>query len=142
MMEKQAFDEFISKKGLKLTRERDEIVSEILRARGHFAPDDLFLKLKAKGSKVSRASVYRTIPLLVESGLIAEVERIDKHAHYEKVSKNSHHDHMICTRCGRIIEFYSKPLEKLQERLCKQENFKGVRHCLEIMGICEKCARS
>ena len=138
-MEKQEFDAFISKKGLKLTRERDEIVSEVLCCQGHFAPDELFVQLRSKGSKVSRASIYRTIPLLVESGLIAEVESTDKHAHYEKVSKNSHHDHMICTVCGRVIEFYSKPLERLQESLCKRENFKGVRHCLEIMGVCENC---
>jgi len=72
-MEKQEFDAFISKKGLKLTRERDEIVSEVLCCQGHFAPDELFVQLRSKGSKVSRASIYRTIPLLVESGLIAEV---------------------------------------------------------------------
>lgn len=138
-MEKQEFDAFISKKGLKLTRERDEIVSEVLCSQGHFAPDELFVKLRARGSKISRASIYRTIPLLVEGGLIAQVEKTDKHAHYEKVSKNAHHDHMICTVCGRVIEFYSKPLERLQERLCKQENFRGVRHCLEIMGVCEHC---
>ena len=139
MMEKQKFDEFISNKGLKLTREREEIVQEILRTEGHFAPDELFVKLKARGSKVSRASIYRTIPLLVESGMIEEVERVDKHAHYERVSQNSHHDHMICIRCGRIIEFYSESLERMQERLCRQENFRGVRHCLDILGICDKC---
>jgi Fur family ferric uptake transcriptional regulator len=139
MIEKQKFDEFISNKGLKLTRERKEIVCEILSTEGHFAPDELFVKLKARGSKVSRASVYRTIPLLVESGMIEEVERVDKHAHYERVSHNSHHDHMICIRCGRIIEFYSESLERMQERLCRQENFRGVRHCLDILGICDKC---
>ena len=112
-MDKQKFEEYISNKGLKLTRERDEIVREILRTKGHFAPDELFVKLKARGSKVSRASIYRTIPLLVESGMIEEVERVDKHAHYERVSTNSHHDHMICIRCGRVIEFYSAGLEQM-----------------------------
>ena len=139
MMDKQKFVEYISNKGLKLTRERDEIVCEILRIKGHFAPDELFVKLKARGSKVSRASIYRTIPLLVESGMIEEVERVDKHAHYERVSTNSHHDHMICIRCGRVIEFYSAGLEQMQERLCRQEKFRGVRHCLDILGICDKC---
>jgi Fur family ferric uptake transcriptional regulator len=138
-MEKREFDTFISGKGLKLTKEPQEIVSEILCINGHFAPDELFVRLRGRGSKVSRASIYRTIPLLVESGMIEEVERVDKHAHYERVSRNSHHDHMICTRCGRVIEFYSKNLESLQERLCRQENFRGVRHCLEIMGFCENC---
>jgi len=139
-MENTEFDLYISGKGLRLTRERREIVSEILCSCGHFAPDDLFIRMRAKGSKVSRASVYRTIPLLVESGLIAQVEKTDKHAHYERISENSHHDHMICTVCGKVIEFYSKPLERLQERLCAQENFRGVSHCLEIMGVCKDCS--
>jgi Fur family transcriptional regulator, ferric uptake regulator len=139
MMDKQKFDEYISNKGLKLTREREEIVRDILRTDGHFAPDELFVQLRARGSKVSRASIYRTIPLLVESGMIEEVERVDKHAHYERVSQDSHHDHMICIRCGRVIEFYSAGLEQMQERLCRQEKFRGMRHCLDILGVCDKC---
>ncbi|HMK60864.1 MAG TPA: transcriptional repressor [Dissulfurispiraceae bacterium] len=140
-MEKKEFDAFISKKGLKCTKERDEIVREILCNQGHFAPDDLFVRMKSRGSKVSRASIYRTIPLLVEGGLIAQVEKTDKHAHYEKVSKKSHHDHMICTVCGKVTEFYSGQLERLQERLCRQQNFRSINHCLEIMGICKDCGR-
>lgn len=139
IMTKNKFREHLATEGLKLTKERDEILKEVLATNGHFAPDDLFVCMKSKGSKVSRASVYRTLPLLVESGIIEEVERVDKHAHYEKVAKSGHHDHMICTACGAVIEFYSKELEELQERLCRQKKFSGVRHCLEIMGICASC---
>lgn len=138
-MEKQKFREFLTTKGLKLTKERDEILNEILIMKKHFDPEELFIRLKAKGSKVSRASVYRTIPLLIESRLIEEVERIDRHAHYEKVSENRHHDHMICMKCGKIIEFYSPTLEMLQDEICQKEKFKGIRHSLEILGYCEKC---
>jgi Fur family ferric uptake transcriptional regulator len=140
-MEQEFFKEFITAKGLKQTKEREEIFHEIIATRGHFAPDDLFVRLKTKGSKVSRASIYRTIPLLVESGVIAEVEHIDKHAHYERVSKDAHHDHMICLRCGRVIEFYSKGLERIQDELCRKEGFRGVRHSLEILGYCGECVR-
>ncbi|MCL4455795.1 MAG: transcriptional repressor [Nitrospirae bacterium] len=138
-MEKQKFREFLTTKGLKLTKERDEILHEILIMKKHFDPEDLFVRLKTKGSKVSRASVYRTIPLLVEVGLIEEVERVDRHAHYEKISEDRHHDHMICMKCGKVIEFYSPTLEMLQKEICQKENFKGVRHSLEILGYCEKC---
>ncbi len=138
-MEKQKFRDYVSTKGLKLTKERDEILNEILAAEGHFEPEELFISLKTKGSKVSRASVYRTIPLLIESGLIEEVERIDKHSHYEKVLGKQHHDHMICMRCGKVIEFFSPTLEMLQSELCQKENFNGVRHNLEILGYCDKC---
>lgn len=137
--EKEAFRSFLSTKGLKLTKERAEIWTEILGVRGHFDPEGLFVGLKRKGSKVSRASVYRTIPLLAESGLIEEVEKTDKRAHYERVMPSAHHDHMICLRCGRVIEFYSPALETIQEDLCRDEQFNGVRHTLEIFGYCRAC---
>jgi Fur family ferric uptake transcriptional regulator len=139
-MEKQKFKSFLSTKGLKPTKVRDEIIGEVMSLKGHFDPDELFIRLKTKGSKVSRASVYRTIPLLIEGGLIEEVERVDKHAHYECVVGTPHHDHMICTKCGKVIEFFSPTLEMLQDELCQKEQFKKVRHSLEIFGYCRKCA--
>ena len=138
-MDKERFTEFILGKGLKSTRKRKEILEEVLETEGHFDPDELYIRLKQKGSKVSRASVYRTLPLLVESGFIEEVERVDKHAHYEKVSSASHHDHMICIKCGKVIEFFSPTLEMLQDEICQKEKFHKVRHSLEIFGFCEEC---
>lgn len=138
-MKKEQFRAYLAAKGLKSTKERDEIITEILGTKGHFNLDELFVRLKAKGSKVSRASIYRTIPLLLESGLIEEVERVDKHAHYECISRDSHHDHMICIGCGRVIEFYSPPLEALQDQICMREKFAKVRHHLEILGYCTHC---
>lgn len=139
-MTNQKFKEFLLTKGLKSTKGRHEIIEEVLAMEGHFNPDELFVRLKNNGSKISRASVYRTIPLLIESGLIEEVERIDKHAHYEIVSDKSHHDHMICIKCGKVIEFFSPTLETLQDELCNKEQFKKVRHNLEILGYCETCS--
>lgn len=138
-MNREDFKNFISGKGLKVTKKRNEIFDEVLKIDGHFDPEELYIKLKQKGSKVSRASIYRTIPLLVEIGLIEEVERIDKHAHYERVSSDSHHDHMICTKCGKVIEFFSPTLEVLQQEICQRENFRNIRHSLEIFGLCKDC---
>lgn len=138
-MNREDFKNFISGKGLKVTKKRNEIFDEVLKIEGHFDPEELYIKLKQKGSKVSRASIYRTIPLLVEIGLIEEVERIDKHAHYERVSSDSHHDHMICTKCGKVIEFFSPTLEVLQQEICQRENFRSIRHSLEIFGLCKDC---
>jgi Fur family ferric uptake transcriptional regulator len=138
-MEEDKFKEFLLTKGLKLTKERKEILDEILSLQKHFDPEELFIRLRAKGSKVSRASIYRTIPLLIESGLIEEVEKIDRHAHYEKISSDKHHDHMICLKCGKIIEFYSPTLEMLQNEICEKENFICIKHSLEIHGYCKDC---
>ena len=102
--------------GLRLTRGREEIVRIIDETEGHFNPQTLYEILRAKGSRVSRASVYRTIPILVENGVITEVEKTEKHAHYEKVMGKAHHDHLICLACGKTTEIYSPTMEMLQER--------------------------
>ncbi len=136
---KEIFKKFLKSKGLKLTRERALILDESLSWKGHFEPEELFKKMREKGLKVSRASVYRTIPLLLESGIIEEVEKIDRHSHYEHIPERYHHDHMICLRCGKIIEFYSPRLEILQKIICENYNFSCKSHTLEIRGYCNKC---
>ncbi|KKL60997.1 hypothetical protein LCGC14_2199700, partial [marine sediment metagenome] len=75
-------------------------------------------------------------------GILGKVENTDKHAHYELVLGREHHDHMLCTSCGKVIEFYSHELERLQDSLCKAEGFKGNSHLLEIKGLCKKCSRA
>ena len=133
------FTEFLSSKGLRYTREREAIFKEVSSFKGHFDPDELFMRLRKKNAAASRASVYRTIPLLIEAGIIEEVERTDKHSHYELVLGRKHHDHMLCVGCGRVIEFYSEELERLQQRICKRESFSSNSHTLEIKGLCSAC---
>lgn len=130
----------LSGRGYKLTRERREIMEEILTIEGHFDPESLLNRLKAKGSTVSRASVYRTLPVLVECGYICEAEKTDRHAHYERLAESHHHDHMVCLGCGKVIEFYSPHLEDLQVTICERERFRPLRHSLDILGYCEECA--
>lgn len=139
VMDKVKFIDFLKTKGLKLTKERQNIINEISQSDGHFDPEELYTKLQSKGLKVSRASVYRTIPLLIQSGILQEVQLSENRAHYEKRSETKHHDHMICLICGKIIEFYSPTLEMLQDEICAKEEFKGIRHNLEIYGMCKDC---
>ena len=127
--------------GRRQTAERREILATIVEMKSHFDPQTLHDRLRAKGSKVSRASIYRTIPILVAQGVITEVEKTEKHAHYEKTIGKAHHDHLICLSCGRTIEFVSPTIEMLQDEICQHAAFKGVRHTLEIMGYCKQCRR-
>lgn len=138
-MEDKIFREFLEKKKCKFTKERAAILREVFSNHGHFDPEDLFFKIRDKGMKASRASIYRTLQLLLECGLVEQVERVDKHAHYEHTFGHDHHDHLICLRCGKVIQLFSEKLEKLQEQLCKKENFRCVSHTLEMRGYCEKC---
>lgn len=138
-MEKELFRNFLSKKGLRLTKERQLILEEVFSLHRHFEPEELMITMRNRGIRVSKASIYRTLPLLLESGLIDQVEKNDKHAHYEHIFGHGHHDHLICLRCGAVTEIFSPKLEALQDELCKEYFFRGIRHTLEIRGYCHSC---
>ena len=140
-MENKIFQNFLGENGLKLTKERIAVLKEVFSSHTHFEPENLYLRIKASGSKASRASVYRTLSLLVESGLVEKVTRTEKSNVYEHTFGHSHHDHMICDGCGSIIEFYSEKLENLQKEICVGNGFDGRSHTLEIHGYCTECKK-
>lgn len=140
-MEEKVFREFLGRKRLKFTKERKTVLREVFSFHGHFDPEELLMFMRKKAVTVSRSSLYRTLPLLVESGLIEQVVRNDKHAHYEHIYGHEHHDHLICIGCGKVIEVYSPKLETIQDELCGDNKFLGIRHTLEIKGFCSKCSK-
>lgn len=141
-MENSIFQNFISKKGLKLTKERTAVLHEVFSFHGHFEPENLYFRIKGSGVKASRASVYRTLNLLIECGLVEKVTRTEKGNIYEHTFGHKHHDHMICNTCGKVIEFYSEKLEKIQNDVCQKNNFNGISHTLEIRGLCQQCKKT
>ena len=136
------FREFVKARGLRYTAERDAILLAALGLRGHFDPEGLLAAARAHSDGVSLASVYRTIPLLLECGVIKPVETLGKHSRYELAIGREHHDHMLCVGCGRVIEFFSPELERLQDELCAERAFTGTAHTLEIRGHCRRCAKA
>lgn len=137
----QKFQSFLQQQGLKLTPERTALLREIFATHYHFEADELLFKMKEKSVKISRATVYRTLELLVKSGMVRRVHLGEDHYHYEHVRGNSHHDHLICTICGGVIEFHDEILEKRQIEICERKKFTPTFHNLQILGICDKCAR-
>lgn len=135
----QTFMAFLKSRGLLYTKERKAIFEEASAFKGHFNPEMLYLTIMSKGSRVSRASVYRTLSLMREAGVIENVENAEREARYESTIGRQHHDHMLCTSCGNVIEFYSEKLERLQDALCSEHGFTGQTHSLEIRGLCSKC---
>ena len=97
--------------------------------------------MKEKSVKISRATIYRTLELLVRSGLVRRVHLGEDHYHYEYVSGNSHHDHLICTTCGGVIEFHDEQLEQRQREICERKKFTPTFHNLQILGVCDSCRR-
>ena len=133
------FRNFIRRKSLRYTPEREQIVKEVFSTHDHFDVDDLYLRMRNKGKNVSKASIYRTIPLLLESGLIQEVFHEDGHMHYEHIYGHPHHCHLRCISCGKIIEFRNESIMGLEKELEKQYGFEVIGHKLDVYGRCTKC---
>lgn len=136
------FQTFLQTQGLKLTNERAALVREIFATHYHFEADELLFKMKQKAVKISRATVYRTLELLVKSGMVRRVHLGEDHYHYEHVVGNSHHDHLICTTCGGVIEFHDPALEARQLEICARKKFTPTFHNLQILGVCDSCSRA
>ena len=135
------FQQFLVKQGLRLTRERTGLLREIFSIHYHFEADELLFKMKEKSVKISRATIYRTLELLVKSGMVRRVHLGEDHYHYEHVTGNSHHDHLICTTCGTVIEFVDPELERRQREICERKKFTPTFHNLQILGLCDACRR-
>lgn len=136
---KQKFEEFLKSKEFKYTSERKLILNATLSFHNHFDVEELFERLRKQGNNVSRATIYRTIPLLIQSGLITETLHCQDKTSYENIFNKKHHDHLVCVKCGKTIEFFDERIEKLQEEVCRQHNFVPTEHRLGIKGYCEDC---
>ena len=137
-MEVESFLKFLRDKSRRVTTERVAIAEAVLLNRGHFDVDELYLDLKAR-SGISKASIYRTIPLLIESGLLAAVYLENGHMHYERAYGREHHSHLRCGSCGHIFEFSAPELSVLEKNIAEQRNFKSAGHKFEIWGLCSNC---
>jgi Fur family ferric uptake transcriptional regulator len=133
------FEAFLRGKKLKLTGERLAILASIFRRESHFDAETLHAELRSDGGDISRATVYRTLDLLVQSGLVRKNSLGASHANYEAARGDEHHDHLICLNCNKVVEFYRPDLEELQERICVDQGFKLVHHSLQIFGLCPDC---
>jgi len=135
----ETFRRFLASRGLRLTRDRQTILAQVFATHDHFSMDDLFVALRLRGKRLSKTTLYRNLPLLVESGLIRRVPRDTENGRFEHVLGHPHHDHLICLTCGREIEFSSDQIERAQDDICRRFAFEPVRHRLGIWGYCRSC---
>ncbi|MBN2534578.1 MAG: transcriptional repressor [Spirochaetales bacterium] len=133
------FIDFIKKKGLRYTPERKTVLEGILSIGSHFDADILYDFLKNKREDLSMATIYRSIPLFIESGILKKSPRSRGREQYELIYGHDHHDHLICLSCGKIIEFKHEIIEKLQNEVCIHYNFQLIDHSLSIRGYCRDC---
>lgn len=128
----------LADKGVRKTKKRDVILEVFSRSGGHLTIEELLDRVKKIDPKIGYVTVYRTLKLLKEYGLAHQWQFGDGHSRFEKASER-HHDHLICMKCGRIIEFEEEEIEKLQDKVSAEHHFKIVSHVHEIFGYCSKC---
>lgn len=137
----EQFQSLLTEKGLKFTHERKIIFDEIFHIKEHFDADRLYERFKNKGLRIARDTVYRTIPLLLESGVIQKSVGEGKREFFERVSDKGHHDHMVCVRCGMVIEFTCEEIEEMQEKVCREHGFQLIFHDHRLFGACKDCQK-
>jgi Fur family ferric uptake transcriptional regulator len=135
--ERRALARYLDEHKLKHTRQRDVILEAFLDARGHVTSDELYQQIRELEPTIGYTTVYRTMKLLCEAGLAAERHFDEGSTRYEIA--HEHHDHLVCTRCGTIVEFECEMIEKTQEEIASRYGFQILRHRHELYGLCEKC---
>ncbi len=137
--EQEVLENYITQHNLKITKQRRAVLEAFLGIEDHISAEDLYKIVSAKEPKIGLATVYRTLSLLTESGLAAELDFGDGQKRYEHKYLHSHHDHMICTQCGKILEFQNPMIEKLQEDVAREHRFEMTSHKLDLFGLCSDC---
>ncbi len=130
----------------KFTLERQEILNAVLKITKnirckHFSAKDIFKEIQLIKSPLSIATIYRTLPMFAEAGIIAEIAKRKGKMIYELITKEKHHDHIICCSCGEVTEFYCPEIEALQKKISNELGFEIIGHSHSIKGICKSCKK-
>ena len=124
--------DILRSEGLRYTAQRQAIWDEISKSNEHRDAEDIYLELKSNGVQVSRATVYRTIDVLVKNRLVRKMDVGDGRSLFEPRLDDKHHDHMICLETGDIVEFFDEELENLQEKIAEKYGYKVIRHVHQL----------
>lgn len=135
------YHKYVAEKGLKKTHQRDTIVRVLFSPpHKHYRIEEILEKSRKKDPSVSYATVYRTLMMLLDAGVVSQ-RHFGKGQSLFEVISDHHHDHMICNGCGEIVEFENDTIEKLQETVAKKAGFKLSTHKMELYGLCPRCQK-
>lgn len=136
----EMFKEIIRKNSLKFTSQREAILQTLYENPEHFTSENLYLLVKEKYPEINIgiATVYRTLALLEENGLVSSISLGTQGKKFE-IANKPHHDHLICEECGKIIEFENEKIESLQEEIAEANGFALTHHLMQLYGVCKAC---
>jgi len=135
------FKDFLLQQNLKWTPQRKLILEVFLSLDGHIEVDELHKKIRAQFPELGIATIYRTLKLLVDCGLVEAHSFQNGKKVYERLFRVRHHDHLICTRCQKMVEFEHPLIEKYQLQICEEYGFTLKSHKMELLGICRDCLK-
>ncbi len=133
------FEDYLRRKGLRMTPQRELIARTFFRNKGHVSAEDIYKQVQKRAPRIGFATTYRTMKLLSEAGVASLRSFGDGFSRYEPALRTDHHDHLICTQCGHIIEFEDDRIESLQKTVARKHGFRVTDHKLELYGICSHC---
>ena len=138
----ERFKRVLRDNGLKYTKQREVLLQTLYNNNEHFTPEQLYLYIKERhpGLNVGIATVYRSLNLLEESGMVTSISFGAQGKKFELANK-PHHDHIICRQCGVIVEFEDQVIEKRQLTIAKDNGFKLTGHIMQLYGVCSECSK-
>jgi Fur family ferric uptake transcriptional regulator len=135
----ERFRRFLRDHRQPVTRQRDLVAQVVFLSEGHPSVEGIRRTLKERGEPVGLATVYRTLEVLVQSGLVRAHDFGEGFKRYEPMPAQAHHEHLICERCGRVEEFQNERLERMLPIIADEHGFQHERHRVEIYGVCREC---
>ena len=136
-LERQSLARYLDDHNLRHTRQREAILEAFLDAKGHITSEEIYQRVRERSPNIGYTTVYRTMKLLCDAGLANERHFEDGVTRYE--IHHEHHDHLVCVRCGKIIEFECQMIENAQNDIATRYGFQVLRHRHELYGHCRAC---
>lgn len=133
---REQFASYLRRQKYRNTQERYLVLDNVIAIDDHFSADELYLHMRGKGIKVSRATIYSSLDLLTKCNILMKHHFQGESAHFELADKMPNHDHLICIECGRITEFREEAIDDIQNDVCAELGFKPVKHSLQIFAVC------
>lgn len=139
---RSAFEQYLRSRRIRQTRARTLILETAMDFDEHFEAEQLLYALKEKGHRVGKATIYRTLPLLVQAGILRETRFQTRQTHYERAWGEPAHDHIVCQYCGLIREFDSAEVVQLRDRIATAQDFVVTGHRFQLIGVCARCVKT